>query len=225
MPLPALVSLTELKTYIAINEQNTQYDEPLQQLARVATKALETYCRRTFSYQEYSQHFDTRETNRLDYDVTGDWSNASGLLESSAAQRFPLKGFNVDPEEDFAVYYSTSRIYDSTTLVPASDYYLNDAGSTLFLLRGTAKARRSVRVDYTAGYALDDNSVMQAVPDDLKLAAITQVMYFFNKMNENNIGVRGPKKHSPEYIQNENMLCPEAQALAIPYRRNLTGRY
>ena len=220
-----LVSLDELKAYISINENNSTYDAPLQQLARVATKALEAYCRRSFLYQAYTEHFDTRDTARAEYDVGGDWSNDTGIIESAAAQRFPLKGLNVDFEEDITVHYSAARVYDASTLVDNDLYYFNDAGNTLYLLKATAKARRSVRIAYSAGYAANAKGVLTEAPDDLKLAAITQVMFLFNKMNEANIGVKGSKKHSPEYIQNANMLCPEAQALVLPYRRNLMGRY
>lgn len=225
--LASLVTLNELKTYIQIKDTNTAYDAELKQLARVATKSLETFTRRSFEAAEYTEYFGTRNSVTYMYDVSGDYSNAEGILQDAQVQKFNLKGYPVDLEEDFLVYYDPNRVFGDDTLVPDTDYFLNAAGNTLFLMRGTVESPRAIKIVYTGGYttALDGSDlIINGAPEDLKLACITQVVFFFSKLTESNVGVKGSKKHSPEYIQNEQMLCPEAQALAFPYRKNLVGR-
>lgn len=227
MPLATLVTLSELKRYIQINEDNSSFDAPLKQLARVATKSLETFCRRSFSSAEYTEYFNTRDSRTFVYDLTGNYTNDEGLLERNQVQRFPLKGYPVDLDEDFEVYYDTSRAFAAATLLAETDYYINSAGNALYLLKGTISAPRSLKVVYTGGYTTASQSgelVVSGAPEDLKLACVQQVVFMFNKLQEGNVGVRGSKKHSPEYIQNEQMLCPEAQALAVPYKRQLVGK-
>lgn len=228
MPLASLVTLTELKRYIAINDDNSSFDASLKQLARVATKSLETYCRVNFSRAEYTEYFNTRNSTQYAYDLTSDYTNLEGILEANQVQRFPLKGVPVDTEEDITVWYDTSRQFaDSLAALAATEFYINAAGTSLYLLKGTANAARSLKVTYTGGYTTAvqaGETILTGAPENLKLACITQVIYLFNKMQEGNVGVRGSKKHSPEYIQNEQMLCPEAQALAIDFRRSLVGK-
>lgn len=223
----SLVSLTELKVYIAINEDNTSFDASLVQLAKVATKSLENYCRRSFSVAEYVEYFGTRDSGTFAYDLYSGYENIDGILEGAETQKFPLKGFPVSADLPFEVRYDLTRQFSDVSVLAATDYYLSSAGNTLFLLRATAQSPRSLKVTYTAGYdteVLGGVTIISGAPENLKLACIMQVVFMFNKLQEANIGVKGSKKHSPEYIQNDQMLCPEAQALAVEFRRNLVGR-
>lgn len=226
--LASLVKLSEIKQYIEVNEENTSFDESLKQLARVATKQLENFCRRTFSAQEYTETFNTRYAGTFAYDLTGDYSNMEGVLVQYKAQRFPLKGFPINTEEDFEVSYDISRAFgDSIEPLVETDYFINQAGNALYLLKGTAEAYASLRVVYTGGYTTElvgTELVITGAPENLKLACVTQVMFLFNKYREQNIGVRGQKKHSPEYVMNEQMLCPEAQSMAFEFRRQMVGK-
>lgn len=227
MSLASLVTLDELKTQLSIQNSNTSFDDSLKQLARVSTKALETFCRRVLTSAAYTEYFSTRYSKTFSYDLSGDYQNLDGLLEGANVQRFPLNGFPVDLNSAFSVYYDTTREFADDTLLDSTDYYINSAGNALYLLKGTIEAPRSLKVTYTGGYATSlsgSDLIISGAPEDLKMACITQVIFFFNKIQEGNIGVRGSKKHSPEYIQNAQMLCPEAQAFALPYRRRLLGK-
>lgn len=223
MPLGSLVTLTELKQYIAINETNTSFDISLRQLARVATKSLETFCRVQFSEQQYIEIFDTRKTGGYSYDLSSNWENDSGYIADPAIQSFALKGQPVNTDLPMVINFDVNRAWPDENILLETDYFFNAGTKRLYIYRALPEASKALKITYTGGFPTDANGNIEA-PEDLKLACITQVIFMFNKMQEGNIGVRGTKKFSPEYVQNEQMLCPEALAMSAPYRRQLVGK-
>jgi len=235
MAVTTLVSVDELKQYIQIQADNTSFDLNLLSLSGTATSLLETFCRAKFSSQVYTQQFHTRNAKNYVYDLGADYQNDQGIVEDAEVQRFPLKGFPVDTAEDFFVYYDPYRLFPESSKLESTDYYLNEPGNALYILTGTVKTVMGLKVVYTGGYTTapatigtapndTDYSLISGAPEDLKMACIVQTIFLFNKVQEGNIGVKGRDKHSPEYISNELLLCPEAQAMAVPYKRILTGR-
>jgi hypothetical protein len=235
MTIKTLVSVAELKQYLPVQEGNTAFDQNLLSLSGTSTSLLETYCRAKFAAQSYTDFFNTRYSKAYIYDLSGNYSNEEGVLEQADVQRFPLRGYPVDTGEDFNVYYDPTRAFAESSKLQSADYYLSNTGNTLYLLAGTDNTIRGLKVTYTGGYTTTEETLtigdtdidyleISGAPEDLKMACITQTIFLFNKVQEGNIGVVGRDKHSPEYVSNEYLLCPEAQALVIPYRRILTGK-
>lgn len=235
MTIKTLVSVAEIKQYLPVQDGNTAFDQNLLSLSGTATRLLENYCRANFSAQNYTDFFNTRYSKKYTYDLSGNYANEDGVLEQSEVQRFPLRGYPVDTGEDFDVYYDPTRVFADSTKLQSTDYYLSNAGNTLYLLAGTDSTIRGLKVAYTGGYTTTEETLtvdatdidyvlISGAPEDLKMACTVQTIFLFNKVQEGNIGVVGRDKHSPEYVSNAYLICPEAQALVIPYRRLLTGK-
>ncbi len=238
----SLVSVDELKVFIGVAEGVADFDAQLLSLAKSSTALLSTFCRRDFTYAAITEIFSTRDTFVLDYDLGGgiySQGNQSGLLIEPAAQRFVLKAFPLDTEADIVVNYDPKHIFGSETVVDSDDYFIDAVGNALYLKKPTGKTVRGLMITASGGYHVGtdapvgpspgpaspgDLEILQGVPDDLKMACITQTMYMFNKYREGNVGIVGADKHSPNYEKNSNLLCTEAMGLAAPYKRVLVGR-
>lgn len=232
----SLVSVPELKVYIQVEEGNTEFDAQLLGMAKTATKLLETWCRREFAKKEYTEIFTTRQSGGFVYNLWGGAFDDDGLIEQPGVQRFNLKGPPIDTDEAITIAYSPSRMYDTGQIVTSSQYFLDADKGTLLLFLSTAAVSKALKITYTGGYDTEEDTLgsggdtvtydlISGAPDDLKMAAITQTMFLFNKIRESSIGVVGSSgRNSPVYSQNELLLCPEAIALATPYRKVLLGR-
>ena len=234
--LPSLVTLEEIKMYINVRDADDGFDAQLLNLAKNATKLLENYCRRSFEKKVYTEHFNTRDTRGVVYDLAGGTYNDSGLIDKPGVQRFSLTGYPIDADAPISANFDAQRACQSGTALAAEQFFIDPKNSVFFLQKGVPAVLRGLQVSYTAGYEAAeeqteatagdpiDYTVLVDAPEDLKMACVTQVVFMFNKYREGNIGIIGADRHSPEYERSADMLCTEARAYAAPYRRLLKGQ-
>lgn len=227
----SLVSLDEVKTMIAVGEQEEAdaelTDAKLEQVAEWATKLMQTYCRREFAEQSFTQFFDTRGNATYGLDIYGDASNVSGAVGSLNPAGFNLKGFPVDPDT-LEVWYDPERTFAAASkLTQGTDYWYDEEAQRLYVLKAVGKSFRGLKAVYTAGYELGTSetaNIITGAPDDLRIACLVQCVYLWNKIKESNIGIKTGADESPVYEINLDLLCTETKAGLKPYRNLLTGK-
>lgn len=87
-----------------------------------------------------------------------------------------LKGLPVAAIE--SIHGSDTWEWDTRNLIPAADYQLLSAGMAAYRYGAWPYGPQALKVTYTGGYAAD------AVPDDLEMAARTQVAYDFRRRKD-----------------------------------------
>lgn len=232
--LPSLVTLDEIKQYISVQDEDETFDAQLMNLAQNATKLLETFCRRKFAEDEYVDYFTARNSGGYSYDITGNASNTSGILEQEDVQRFGIKGYPVNLEQAFTVKYDPSRAFGDDTALAEAEFFFDESKNAVYVTRALSAGKNVISVEYTAGYSVTEEvgtgddavtyDIISGAPEDLKMACVTQVVFMFNKYREGNIGLVGADRHSPQYEKTASMLCSEAQAFAAPYVRRQVGQ-
>lgn len=202
------VTLDEMKSFLDIRPEVTKLDVRLKLLISAATKQIEQATGRIFTRQAITEFFTTRDNRSTDYDFGGVASfdsnlsyAASGLLTRTKPQTFYFSGLGIDRDSSLFVWYDPYAMdetaYDESALLsPLSDYQVDFQNDALILLIGTSYRARALKVRYTAGYAFsapDDApdlfNLSASIPDELKLAIMTQVQFMNVKLRSDNVGM------------------------------------
>lgn len=112
-----------------------------------------------------------------------------------------------------SVHEDYDRIFDSTTLVESDDYYFNAETGQLIRDEGTwFPGQGVVKVVYTAGIGTTVNDV----PEDLRMCAVLQCAFWFQRRNELGLSQR-TQQGGAVSIQNESRLLPEVEDVLWSY--------
>jgi hypothetical protein len=221
------VTLDEVRSRLPFSDTNFDKDKRLQGIIATSSMQIEAALGRVFASQAYVEFFNSRNTRRFTYDVHGDSDDGFQFISDEIP--LYLQGWNVDEGEIFEVRYDTSRTFGAGSVVPASNYDLDQANSRLFLAHPMFRARRSIQVTYTAGYANDGGSpatLSGTLPDDLKEACILQSIHMFTRTDVDNIGLaidRTKGRAALARFTTMSGITPEAASLIKKYRRLSKG--
>lgn len=248
-----LLTLSEVKAMIDMRDNITKEDTLLRLLIAAATDSIEAATGRLFSPLTHTEYLTTRENRETDYNLrpnAGDWHGginifSSGLQTIRKPTAYYLVGVNVDPDT-MVVHYNPNAVddadYNDDALLDESHYELD--GDKLTILTGTRYAPRGLRIQYSAGFEAAPEDPQQAesetnplclsasIPQALKMAAITQVMFLRTKLRTSNIGlgverlaVEGKRStmQAAEFLSVTG-LTPEVWPYLARYKRTRTGR-
>lgn len=239
------VTLTEMKDFLEIREEVTKLDTRLTLLIAAATKQIEKATGRIFTRQVITEFFNSRDNRTTDYDFGGvaDYSvgPSSGLLTRTKPQTIYLAGLGIDRNESLSVWYDTyptdgSAFSADTLLTPNEDYQVDFDNDALILYIPTRYTQRSLKVEYTAGFAFaaeddfpDIFTLSASIPDELKLAIMTQVQFLNVKLRSDNVGmasertVSGKDRVTSSPFLTAGGLTPEVMSMVRDLKRLRLG--
>lgn len=218
-----LVYLSDLKNAVGESATYTLRDEDYLKCISSATATIQNLLGRNLSKNEYTEFYDTQQNFKTSYDLYG--SSTSGYVSYADERAIALKHYPVDTTEQFKVYYSLTAGFTEDQLLDASEYELDDERGLLWLKLSTVRARRSVKVVYTAGYdavAVDgEYALAPNIPSDIYKAALWQAQLVFEKAGTNlNAFYSGSQGAANSYrFVNVAGVSPEAMAVIAQYRR------
>jgi hypothetical protein len=229
MPLE-LCSLEDVKTFLLVRPGNTDLDERLLRLIRVASSQIEDATQMKLAGGVYTDLFDTRDARDYAYDFSG-VSNDEGVIQKAVRQRILLKAAPVLSSANFSVHYDPIRGFGPETLVAPEYYVLHADRGELWLQYPTINWLQSLKVIYTAGYkgvGGADTAALPELPEDIRMACALQAVFLFRKTSPDNVGTdqdQGKGRGgAPSRFVSLGALTPEATELVLPYKRLLTGR-
>ena len=133
-----LVTLTQMKEHLNIPTGVTDYDAKVQGYITEVSKAIETYCDRSF------ESLSRTET----YNYYGENSILLG--------QYPVTSIT-------GVFFDTQRVFDAESEIDSGDYYLMpEEGLIGFIQRPRDYGRQILRVTYDSGYAAVPSDVQLA---------------------------------------------------------------
>lgn len=222
-----LVAVEEVRSLLPVRQGDPTHDERIMRSIIVATEMIQSHTRRFFTSQTFEEYKGTVDTVRYSYDWAST-GNESGVLSSSRAVRYVLLGFPIARDVAITVNYDPTRVYGATTLLPATDFYLDAGRSVLFVKTAMREYLEALKITYVGGYAVDTDtdSLTTTAPEDLKMACIVQAVYLFNRFTAENIGMEREQSSSNGRlvrILTRNSLTPEAAGLIARYRQPALG--
>lgn len=179
-----------------MEKSDAQHDKILTIMIEGVSDIIENHLNRYLLKQEYTYYFEA----------------------NAVRNKFYLPAYPVDLEEDFIV--TVNGVVQEID----SDYYVReDQGLIQFYIAPTYYSPKGIKVEWTGGYDLiddssDDNGALD-VPDTLKLAAYMQCSYMFKRRND--VGLfyftlpNGRLRKDPK----PKKLLPEVTAMLANYRR------
>lgn len=233
MQSTAFVRVSEVKAALGVRSGVAQFDDRLKSLVRTATAQIETAVSRRFTRQQFNEYFRTSRTDRLFYDLYSP-TNEDGVRRDPRRQRYNLTGFPVvenDPLLPATVWYDPNRAWTDDRIVQPASYILDATRGTLDVQIASIEHPAALRVRYTAGYVVDtvtdpDEPVLTGLPEELKVACVTQTIFLFNKLGPSNVGVttdRGQGSAGEASFSRQGGIAPEAAALIAAYKPFLAG--
>lgn len=237
-----IVTRAEVKAACNIRDSNTEFDDVLDHLAKVATGQLESVTGRFFTQQEVTEYFRTGRTFETVPDIYG--VSELGAVTRVKPSTIRLRGIDIDPDT-FDLRYDYLREWGDDTIVEPVDYILDVETSVVRLLFGTRESERSIKVTYTSGYEAapyDPDGENQgeepymtlsaAAPAYLKEACLLQVVYLRSRRRPDNVGLTGDRSvgKGESFVQTMSWaakegVTPEALGLIRSLKRPVVGRY
>lgn len=195
-----VVSLTR----IAANYSN--FHPLIEQCISIATKQIQTYCRRSFVKQVYTEYFPTME-------------------KKDGPSKIYLGEINVSASPSPAIRLSYDYPSDWSAVTPLlSQYYRIDyTNGVVTLLVALQEHGEAIQVVYTGGYDADTNVTnLILVPDDVRMACALQASYLTDKVVNQDLGQVA--KNATGIVK---MLILDKAAVhgIIPQARNIIGSY
>jgi len=223
-----LISIADVKPLLSIRENNTAYDQRITDSIAAASKLIESECRQSFTRAERTELHNARESYMRGIDLYGDdWGTNNASHTVTSEQVLPLSGMNIDAEQPVTVRYDPHRLFGDETVLPQEYYFLDTDLRRVLLTYPTRQGRSTLKVTYTAGYAIGDDETLSAalgdLAPDLKRAAILTAIHLWNRVMPDTAGSTGDgdkNKAKP----NSYGLPMEAMPLLLDYRGVLTGR-
>jgi len=157
-----LTDSTEVGRYLEVASGD---DDLIDDLIEAASAAIENYCDRKFKTEEGTEYYD------------------GGKAEVLVLRRYP-----VDRSADFTIYddLSVPRDYAAGDALDTDDYTIDYDGGMVFREGGTFSAgTESIKVVYTAGIG----AATANLPEDLRMAAVRLVAFFYNQAKEGADGI------------------------------------
>jgi hypothetical protein len=222
-----LVTVAEIEAYAAVTNTggaSAAIETVYTDLSRLATTQIEKYCRLTLLRENKTEYFPTKSTSLIGLNLYG--TDDTVTVSSARQQKIYLNKINIDAEEDFLVYYDTSRQWGASTLIDASYYVVDYVNGSLITEFPTDASMRALKVVYTGGFASAGSpaTLSASAPDDLKMACISQVIFMYNALSAQDIGTELREKTNRMY-QRPGFMTDNAMQLIQPYKRFYTGRY
>ncbi len=186
----ALATLAETKLFMGFTNANN--DTLIQQLIDSATTAIKS-------------HTD-RELEDSGSDVT-EFHNSDGRSVVVTLREFPVIGTITSVHDD------VDRVFDSSSLIPAIDYYVDVDAGVIELIDGVfSRGAGNIQVLYRAGFVVD------SIPKDLSQACIKLVAHWFNLRKQSGYASRSLKEGSVSFEFNHE-IPGDVKALLAPYIR------
>ncbi len=221
------VTIDEVRSRLPFRDTNFDKDERLQEIIATSSLQIEASLGRVFAVQAYVEFFNSRNTRRFSYDVYGD--SDEGFQYISDEIPLYLNGWPIDDMLTVEIRYDTSRAFLAGSVVPVANYDIDVENSRILLAHPMFRARRSIQVTYTAGFANDAGSpatLSGTLPSDLKEACILQTIHMFNRTNPDNVGLaidRTKGRANLGRFTTTSGITPEAATLIKKYRRLSKG--
>lgn len=199
----ALATLDEVKRFMGTTGANDDVDKEIISSINRISKAMETYCDREFYIQEHT------ETHR------GDGS------ESLIPDHYPITVVS-------GIWSSTSRTWDSDTLIDSDDYFTERGGNSIVWYNNQfpKSSYENIRVIYTAGLhsGADDTSDDAITPPlDLKLACVKEAGRNITFKDDKGLNSRSTDEAGAGGIDTMNFIIsefmPETEAVLNRYLR------
>lgn len=222
-----LIALEDVKGLLPIRSGNVSYDARLSSLIDTVSKMIETECRASFEKKERTEYHTPRDTVTTGFNLYGD---GPAWTFGASEQIIPLRAAPVDPAIPVSIWYDPSRVFDQFSVIDPSHYWVDPDLSRIVFRYPTKRSLSSLKVSYTAGYAVSDGSMSEALDElapDLKQGAILGVLHLFKRESSDFVGTNRAtedgKLRTPP-LPNSYGLPAETLNLIAPYRRVLTGR-
>ena len=189
-----LTTVAHVKNYLDISGSDD--DTVLGQLVDRATKAIESYCKRTFSSASYTEYHDGK--------------GASALI----LKHRPVTAVT-------SVHDDADRVFGADSLIASTDYIVREAEGIIEWLTSSSTFpstaayfydyQLNVKVIYTAGYS--------TIPDDLEQACIMLAALLYHRGKQGADGIKQEAQsgaYSVTYVQ--GLMTPEIKELLMAYR-------
>lgn len=237
-----IVTLEEAKEFLGVPDSATKLDLRYTMMIEAATRQIEQATGRFFTRQAFTEFLTSRDSLRVDYDLTGDMPGVaqSGLQRVATPQTIYLRGVSIAADPAPKVWYDpyptgTDAYSDDDLLTEGVDYIVDRDNDTLLVYIGTRYRPRAFKIDYTAGYEVDATDTLSTnVPDLLKMACFIQMQFLNVKLRDSNIGMGGERtavvgssgKSVGVFSQFlvTSGLTPEVASMLRDYKRVATGR-
>lgn len=198
-----LVSLADVKLYIAVNASNTDYDDVLEDMIDSASEAIEQYCRLKFALSQRTEYHDGDGGSKFFTKVRPITDATGTLLETPTAATI-------------TVWVDTDRAYGDDYKVDNEDLIVWPAEGKIGYDGGNfTEGDKSIKVTYYSGYA--------TIPTDVQEAAkmLVQDWWIFRSYRQQSeLGGEGPL---PWDLGGSGARLPgKVRALLSPYVRHET---
>lgn len=211
-----LITLADVKAELPIRSGNTDFDARINEVIATAESQIETFCRRTFSTQSYSEIFHVQQGATTSLDLLNG-ANSTGTYTTASSQPFYLKNGPLDEDSDVRVFYDLTHRFGEDTELLADDFTVLLEKACVYVYKPLLKSRDSVKITYTGGYT--------SVPSELKFAAVMQAVHLYKRSLAENVSTASDKdEKSKEPYTVVSGLLPEVSSILVPYRKLLRGR-
>lgn len=210
--------ISDLKMLGGVQEGYNGDDALLGYFIMQASAQIRAYTRRQWDRAEYTDYVSTTDIDRH-------------IRRGKATFVVSLREKNVSIEDNFypKLRYETAGKWDETDDIDHSVYYVDTQKSQIIIYPQILTSNaRSVRVVYTAGYAVIpnvDNGTVLDVPDNIRAACVAQANWLFRKhLNDTNGTDRskGQERVAAAGVTSGG-LCAEALSMLKSEVKLLTG--
>jgi hypothetical protein len=223
-----IVTVEEVRALLPIRDGNTTFDTKINLLIATASGQVENTMQRELDRRQRVEHFRTPDTHRSFYDFHST-TNTSGFRDNPRRTRYSLMAFNIDPAS-VQVHYSAIRQFDDTALVDPRFYTVDARNGYLIMHYGMHDTLDGLQVTYTGGFeaAGDPPTLSAAIPADIKMACLSQVLHLFNRSTADNAGKDSDSTQGRTgggRFSVKGGMVPEAVALISRYKAIGVGLY
>jgi hypothetical protein len=193
LPIEIFVTTDDIKNYLGdMDEISSSEETLLQQMIDSVQALFEAYINRKLARDVFVEIHDGEYSDKL----------------------FPN---NVPVSSIQSIHQSIDRTWDSTTLMPTTEYTIAH-NTYIQLFTRTLNYPQSVRVVYTAGYTTD------TYPPDLKQATIEQVAYkFTHEYTGRNLGISARTYQDGTLAYRPGTILPGVTVVLNRYRKMNLG--
>ena len=224
MTVPIL-ALEDAYAHVPIRAGNTEFDDRLSLLILTASTQIEHAIDRELDQKERTQFFHVPTTQNQTFDFSGT-SNETGLRTTVRSVRFTLNTLAVTSVQ---VFYDPSGVFAADSEIDSKYYSLNAEMGLLTVRYPMVESMDSLKVVHTGGFLAtgDPLNLSENVPADIKLAAVSQMVFLFTRSFADNVGKSDDSRagQSAGRFSVLGGLVPEATALVSRYKAFGIGIY
>lgn len=240
--------MSDVKQWLPVRDGVSTYDAKIMSLMLIASKQIESYCRRDFTYQSnFVEAFDTKQTIHRVPDFASSCIPATGFMYVGRPQSLYLTLTPIDMTQPIIVNFDPYFVFGTQTIlngVPGAngicipDYQIEPGKANkwpkVILMRGLPKTNRALQVTYSGGYQPDPANTYLMVDSDITMATALQTLFLWTRNNPDNIGIsqdrtmgspgnKGFHAGTADFEKNSG-VCNEAAVLLKDYARIAKGR-